>query len=149
MGQNFINPAKNDSIGVGPSTNIPNGITPKLSDLHYSPSESAVPTASTVLPETRKRIPEGASLLSDGAFKYVYARDDERSRANLRQLVSILLGRNVVYANVLPTEVFASTTPSTEKASRYDIRVLVGKRRLAINCLIRSCHSERSEESTQ
>ena len=102
-----INPATNDTFGVGTNTSL------------------LGTAANTISPEPQKqnRIPEGASLLSDGAFKYVYARDDERSRANLRQLVSILIGKNVVSANVLPTEVFASTMPNTEKASRFDIRV--------------------------
>ena len=68
-------------------------------------------------------IPKGASLLLDHVFKYVYTRDNERSRANLRQLTSILLGKNVTWAQARNPEVYASTTPSTEKASRYDIRV--------------------------
>ena len=89
------------------------------------------------------KIPEGASILSDGAFKYVYTRDDERSRANLRQLVSILIGRKVVSAEPRTTEVFASTMPSTEKASRFDIRVVVdGGEELDIEVQLYSEHDD-------
>ena len=68
-------------------------------------------------------IPKGASPLLDRVFKYLYTRDNERSKANLRQLTSILIGRTVMSAEVLNPEVYASTKPSTEKLSRYDVRV--------------------------
>ena len=71
------------------------------------------------------KIPKGASPLLDRVFKYLYLRENKRSRANLRQLMSIILGRNVVSAEPQNNEVLASTKPSTEKASRYDIRVLL------------------------
>ena len=72
---------------------------------------------------SENKIPAGTTLLLDRVFKYVYTRDDDRSRANLRQLTSILLGRNVTWAEARNPEVYASAVPSTEKASRYDIRV--------------------------
>ena len=80
-------------------------------------------TNSTPQTSNENKIPEGTSLLLDRLFKYVYTRDDDRSRANLRQLTSILLGRKVTWAEARNPEVYASTVPSMEKASRYDIRV--------------------------
>ena len=68
---------------------------------------------------------EIASLLADCAFKYVYTRDNPKSRENLRQLMSTLIGKKLQKAEPLATETFASTQPKTEKTSRFDVRVVM------------------------
>ncbi|MCQ2105830.1 MAG: PD-(D/E)XK nuclease family transposase [Fibrobacter sp.] len=68
---------------------------------------------------------EIASLLADCAFKYVYTRDNPKSRENLRQLMSTLIGKKLQKAEPLVTETFASTQPKTEKTSRFDVRVVM------------------------
>lgn len=68
---------------------------------------------------------EIASLLADCAFKYVYTRDNPKSRENLRQLMSTLIGKKLKKAEPLATEIFASAQPNTEKTSRFDVRVVM------------------------
>ncbi len=75
--------------------------------------------------QKKNEMPKIASLLADCAFKYVFTRDDSRSRENLRQLMSTLIGKELRTAEPLVNEVSASSHPQTEKSSRFDVRVVM------------------------
>lgn len=75
--------------------------------------------------QKKNEMPKIASLLADCAFKYVFTRDDSRSRENLRQLMSTLIGKELQKAEPLTNEVSASSQPQTEKSSRFDVRVVM------------------------